>query len=250
MGSRSRSARTAAPLLLLALSGLAVSACETTQDKATALAEQGEELVANQEGVVVKKINKDVKVLSAVVVSGELGEAVAVELQNTSNEAQVNLPINIDVLDANGKSVFTNDIPGLLGPGLTSVPLLLPGETSYWVNDQLLTTGQPKSVKAKVGNSRGAAPDEIPELAVSEPRLNVDSTGIEAEGQVENKSDLTQEEVALFAVAIRGGEVVAAGRGAFKRLDAGGKPLNYNIFFRGDPTGADVQVFAPPTVLE
>ena len=43
---------------------------------------------------------------------------------------------------------------------------------------------------------------------------------------------------------------MAAGRGQFKNLAAGGKPLTYNIFFIGDPRGAEVQVTAPPSELE
>ena len=70
------------------------------------------------------------------------------------------------------------------------------------------------------------------------------------EGTVENTSSVDQFQLVLYAVATRGGEVVAAGRGQFKNLAAGGKPLTYNIFFIGDPRGAEVQVTAPPSELE
>ena len=236
-------------LLLASLSGLGLAACETTQDKAAALAAEGQALVASQEGVVVKEINKEVKVVSTTLLKDEFGEAVVVELENTSNEAQVELPINIDVLNAKGKSVFSNDVAGL-DPTLTYVPLLLPGETSYWVNDQILASGTPKSVKVKVGTSEETAPPEIPELAVTEPQINIDPSGIEVEGKVTNKSQVDQEQLILFGVAVRGGEVVAAGRGLFKKLAVGSKPFPYNIFVIGDPRGADVEVLAPPSVLE
>ena len=228
---------------------LVLTACETTQDKAAALQEQGQALVANQEGVSLGAVNKDVEVIGTTVLSDENGSAVAVELRNKSNEAQVNLPILIDVLDAKGKSVFTNSIPGL-DESLTHVPLIRPNETTYWVNDQVLAAGDPKSVKVKVGASTEKAPGSIPELRVSEPQVNLDPSGVEVEGQVENRSEVDQQQLVLFSVAKRGSEVVAAGRGQFKNLTAGGKPLRYNIFFIGDPRGAQIDVLGPPSVLE
>jgi hypothetical protein len=238
-----------AATLVVAVSSAALAACETTQDKARALQEQGAAQVAAEVGVSVGKPNQAVKVVDSFVLSDQYGDAVAVELQNTSKQAQVNLPIVIDVLDAKGKSVYSNNVPGL-DESLTHVPLLRPGETTYWVNDQLQPSGTPKSVKVKVGASEEQAPAKLPELTVSSPRLNNDPSGIEVEGRVTNDSQVTQQQLVLFAVARAGQEVVAAGRGQFKKLDAGGKPLNYNIFFIGDPRGADIEVLAPPTDLQ
>jgi hypothetical protein len=235
------------PALLLPATLLA--GCETTQDKAEALREQGEQLIASQEGVVVTKENPDVKVLGTWLLHDQYGDAVAVRVQNTSDKPQVKLPINVDVRGANGKSVYANDVPGL-DPSLTYIPYLAPKETTYWVNDQVLATGTPKSVKVKVGPPSEQAPaGPPPEIAVSEPRLHSDPSGIEVEGSVTNKSQIDQPQVVLFAVAERGGGVVAAGRGQFKNLTAGGKPLRYNIFFIGDPRGAELSVLVPPSAL-
>ena len=48
-----------------------------------------------------------------------------------------------------------------------------------------------------------------------------------------------QERLLLYAVATEGGEVVAAGRGAIEQIKAERKPLPYNIYFIGDPRGAE-----------
>jgi hypothetical protein len=69
-------------------------------------------------------------------------------------------------------------------------------------------------------------------------------------GTVTNKSQIDQAKLVLFAVARRGGQVVAAGRGLIKKAKAGAKPAPYVIFFIGDPAGADVSIEAPPTVLQ
>lgn len=229
---------------LLCVLGLA--ACESSQDKAAELRANAEADTASQQGVVIGKPNKDIEVGATSLINDKYGTAVAVELTNTSDKAQVEVPIRINVLDAGGKRVFSNDIPGL-DPSLTHVALLKPGETSYWVHDQIQPSGDPKSLKVEVGAPEEAAPAAVPELKVSSPRVHEDSSGTEVEGQVTNESQVDQQQLVLFAVARRGGDVVAAGRGVYKVLSAGGKPLPFNIFFIGDPSGADVQVLAPPT---
>ena len=118
------------------------------------------------------------------------------------------------------------------------------------MNDQLQPNGEPKSVKVTVGVPAEPAPGQIPELAVSPPQLHEDSSGIEVEGSVTNKSQIDQTDLVIFAVARSGGKVVAAGRGQVKKLKVGTAPGRYNIFFIGDPRGADVSVKAPPSVLQ
>jgi len=54
----------------------------------------------------------------------------------------------------------------------------------------------------------------------------------------------------ISCVARRGGRVVAAGRAIVDRLGAKGtKPQLFRIFFIGNPKGAKLTLFAPPTVL-
>lgn len=232
-----------------ALGTLALSACQSTQDKAAEIQAQGQAAVAAQVPLTIPKPNKDVKVLSATVLNDEFGSAVAVELENTTGKTLVGVPILIDVRDAKGKPVFRNDAFGSEF-ALNHVPLIKPGEASFWVNDQILANGDPKTVRVTVGQPDSTSEAELPELAISSPRLNRDPSGIEVEGSVTNSSQLDQLKLILFAVARRGGRVVAAGRGQLKKLRAGARPGRYNIFFIGDPRGAEITVTAPPPVLE
>ena len=126
-----------------------------------------------------------------------------------------------------------------------------PGETVTWVNDQILASGTPKSAKVTVGQPDSTDPAQIPEIAVSPPRLQQDSSGLVVRGTMTNKSQIDQRKLTLFAVARQGGEIVAAGRGGYKNLRADApKPGNYNIFFIGDPRGAEITVTAPPSVVD
>jgi hypothetical protein len=228
---------------------LALSSCESSYSKNDELAAEGRTILKEEEGLNVTKTSSTVEVLDATVLSDTYGAAVVVTLKNNSSQALRNVPVEINVKDAKGKSVFQNTDPGLEA-ALTSVPVMKPGETVDWVHDQILASGEPKSVEVKVGVTQETLPPNAPELEASEAKLVSDPvSGIQAEGKITNTSDIQQLEVTLFAVARNGKRVVAAGRGGIKVIKANGdRP--YHIFFIGNPKGAQVTVTAPPSTFE
>jgi hypothetical protein len=239
--------------LLSALAGigvaLVVSACQSSYAKNDELEKEGATILKAEKGLNVTETSSIVDVLDTTVLSDANGAAVVVTLKNNSQQALRNVPIEINVKDAKGKSVFKNTSPGL-EPALTSVPVMRPGETVDWVNDQILASGEPKSVDVKVGVSQEPLPPNAPVLEASDAKLVVDPySGIQAEGKVTNDSDIPQVRVTLFAVARKGNQIVAAGRGGIKVIKANGdRP--YHIYFIGNPKGADVTVTVPPSTFE
>lgn len=235
--------------LAIALVGVAlvVSGCESTQDKSAKIAaELGP--VAKEEGLRITKRSKDVEVVSTALLTEPEASAVVVRVHNDSNRDLVNVPIGIDVLDARGRSVYRNDIPGI-EPALAAIPFVAGGEDAYWVNDQILATGVPASVRVTVGAGGEPFSGAQPRISVSEPKLEGDPySGLLAGGNVVNKSGEEQGRLLLYAIASRGGEVLAAGRGAIERLKAEPKPLPYNVYLVGDPKGAAVTVTQLPTL--
>ena len=233
----------------LALAGVALVAtgCQSTQEKS---AQIGEELgpVKQEKGLKITKASKDVKVVSSTVLSDAEGAAVIVDVRNTTDRDLTEVPIAIDVRDAKGKSVYANDLPGL-EPALTSIPFIAAGEEATWVNDQVLATGKPQSVKVIVGAGGAPFTGAVPEFTVSEPKLEGDPySGVVAGGNAENKSGEKVDRLLLYAVARKGGEVVAAGRGAIEKIKPEAKPLPYNVYFIGDPRGVDVEMTWFPTL--
>ena len=100
-----------------------------------------------------------------------------------------------------------------------------------------------------VGAGGETVSGEPPEVSVSEPKLEGDPyTGVAAGGEVVNESGEDIERVLLYAVARKGGKLVAAGRGAIEPLKDKPKPVPYNIYFIGDPKGAEVTVTQFPTL--
>jgi hypothetical protein len=119
-----------------------------------------------------------------------------------------------------------------------------------WVNDQVPVTGAAKSAKAVVGDSTAQTPAKLPHMTASTPSIAVDPvSGVEANGTIKNDSSVEQRALIVYAVARKGGRVVAAGRGEIPRLKPG-KSGTYHIFFIGNPRGGRVSVTAPPTVLQ
>lgn len=234
--------------LAIALAGVAlvVTGCESTQDKSAKI---GAELgpVAEEKGLSISKRSKEVKVVSTTLLSDANGSAVVVELHNDSDRNLANVPILIDVLDAKGKSVYRNDAPGI-EPALAAVPFIPAGGDVDWVHDQVLAIGKPAKVEVTVGAGGEAVSAEQPEVSVSAPKLEGDPyTGVAAGGEVINESGEDIERLLLYAVARKGSKVVAAGRGAIEPLKDKPKPVAYNVFFIGDPKGAQVTLSEFPT---
>lgn len=240
------------PLLAAALGLLAVaslSACQSTQSRSAELEAEGSTQLLSEEGLKIKHENPDVKVTSTTVLPASEGvAAVVVDLRNDSGENLTEVPILIEVEDSKGKPFYSNDVPGL-EPALASVPYIPAHGDAEWVNDQVLGVGTPKSVKVKVGTGGGTFSGEMPEIEVSQPKLEGDPvSGISATGTVVNKTGKDQRRLLLYVVARKGGEVVAAGRGAIEHLKPERKKLNYTVFFVGDPSGAELTLSEFPAL--
>ncbi|UGS35181.1 hypothetical protein [Capillimicrobium parvum] len=237
-------------LALVALVSPALLAgCSSTQDKAARKRAEAKTIV-QQKGLEVARTNPGVKVLGSQVLHDEYGTAAVVELRNRTKADMVAVPVAIDVADADGKSVFRNDAPGL-EPSLVSAALLPARERVVWVNNQVAAAGKPVSLTVRVGKAKRRAPRRVPRIEVSGLRAHRDRDGPSVTGVIRNRSKIAQKRLTVYGVARRGDRVVAAGRAVIDRLDPDPtpKPVHFTIYFIGDPTGAQLDVFAPPVTL-
>lgn len=234
-------------VLLVAIGGGLFAACQSTQDKSRRLAAQGGSLAA-EKGVSVRRSSSNVKLLSTDVIEDPNGTAAVVRMRNVSKRSLWQLPIAIDVRGPGGKSVFRNDQPGV-EPTLAHVPLIRPGETFTWIDDQIAPAGKAKRVTARVGNGATISSAKIPRIVLSGVRLEDDPvSGIAAVGFAANRSKIEQRKLVVFAVARRGGRVVAAGRAQIPKVKPG-KRAKFQAFFIGNPRGARLEVSAPPATV-
>ena len=234
-----------ASLLLLSGAALVAIGCESTQSKSARIAEQLGP-VKQEEGLEIDEESKDIEVLDTTLLSDANGTAVVVRVENTSGQDLANVPIAVNVVDAKGKSVYRNDLPGL-EPALTSIPLLRAGETIDWVNNQVLAVGKPDDVEVMVGEGGEPPSGDLPDLELGDPELENDPvSGINAAGSIVNNGDEQLGRVLLYGVARQGDEIVAAGRAAIDKLNPGRSRV-YHVYFIGDPKGAEVGVaWFPP----
>jgi hypothetical protein len=231
------------------VASLAIAGCSSSFEQSKKLEAEGSNALAGQKGVTVGKDNPDIKVTDTATVTDENGSAVVVSMRNTGKTTQVNLPIAIDVLGKDRKSVFKNNTPGL-EPSLAHVALIEPGKTFDWVNDQVQPAGTPAKVRATIGPApKPAPPGALPEITFSGVHLTNDATsGILATGTIHNGSKLLQTQLVAYGVVRDGGKVVAAGRAELQKLKPG-KDGTFRMFFIGDPRKGKLQVTVPPSTL-
>jgi hypothetical protein len=238
--------RAAAVVALLAVA-LAAAGCQTTQELSAQRAKRAKKL-AHQTGLTITRANPAIKVGATDVVQDANGVAAVVEVRNKGAAAAA-LPVSIAVTDKRGRKLYANDAPGL-ETSLVSLPYLRKGQRAFWVNNQIPAVAGASKVSAKIGAGRGTAPAKAPSFSITRVALGRDSSGALLKGYIANRSAVEQKRLVISCVARRGGRVVAAGRAIVDRLGAkGAKPQLFRIFFIGNPKGAKLVLFAPPTVL-
>jgi hypothetical protein len=238
-----RPARAIVPALLLAA---LLAGCETTEQKSAAIAKRLAGQTARTTTVRLGHANTTVRVDASVLVHGNGTTAAAVELTNTAATPQADLPILIDVSNAAGKSVYRNNTAGI-EPSLQALSLLPAHATVWWVDDQVLATSASAAhLTVSVGRARASAPTALPAFSTHDVTSTTNFLGPLVAGTVQNSSNVAQTELALYAVAVRGGQVLAAGRGVVASLPASAS-AHFSISLAGNPHGAPVELtIAPP----
>jgi hypothetical protein len=228
---------------LLALCALALSGCESTQEKNAKLEQHTKHVKLAQTGLSITHASHEVKVTATTVLRNSEVAAAVVSLHNTSPHALLAVPIAITVKDASGRTLFQNDTPGLEA-ALTSVSSIAPGARLTWVDDQVPPSGAPVSVSAVLGQAPSAS-QRLPRLRIGAIHNTEDpASGAGVTGTVSNPSAVAQRNLVVFAIARRAGRVVAAGRAVLTELPAGASNP-FQVFFVGDPRGGHIEVSAP-----
>jgi hypothetical protein len=241
--SRGASRGAAAILAALALAGCESSQEESAKLERTAKLAQAHEARASK-GLTITRESAAVKVVSAGVVTSSEGAAAVVTVRNASARTLAAVPIAITVKGSDGQTLFQNDAAGLEA-ALTAIALVPAHGEATWVDDQLPKSAQPASVGVRIGE---APPAQGPTPQIEIQGLHPEEAGAGAAGTVRNRSQVAQSKLVVFAVARRGGRVVAAGRAVLPEL-APGASAPFQIFFVGDAAGASLQASAPATTL-
>jgi hypothetical protein len=200
---------------------LGASGCQTTQELSAKIARKlgHQSAIATTTGL--GAVNRSVRVRASVLISGGGQSAVAVELTNTGARAQTNFPVLIDVLDAKNRSVYRNDTKGI-EPSLQQLAVLPAHATAWWVDNEVLAPATAAlKVSTAVGESTTPPPASVPAIAATAVSASSSFPGPHVSLTVINRSSIAQTQLPVYAVALRGGRVVGAGRAIVPALAAG-----------------------------
>lgn len=247
-------------LAALGAMALLLSGCESTESESAKLGREGAKLIAGAGTVGLGGANSAVHVGQVALVQGSGRTAAVVQLTNTGAAAQADVPVLIDVRGAKGASLYRNDIQGL-EPSLQQMALLPPHVSEWWVDDQVLASVKPSSVKVRIGDPKGApvkAGADVSSATGSSAGVQLSTTGLGSDvagpylaGEAVNHTGVAQHNMPIFAVALRGGHVVAGGRALVPNLPASSatvkpKPTAFRIYLVGAPAGAHIELTAAP----
>jgi hypothetical protein len=238
--------RAAAALAAAATIAIGVSGCETTQELSARIGRKLGHQSAIAGTTKLGAANRAVRVSATALLSAGGETAVAVELTNSGAQTQTDFPILLDVLDARGRSVYRNDTNGI-EPALQQLALLPAHATAWWVdNDLLASGGVPATVTVAVGASTASAPASVPAIATKDVSASDTFPGPHVSVTVENRSAVAQSELPVYAVALRAGRVVGAGRGVVAALAAGAS-AQVLVPIVGTVSGSTISLTIPPT---
>jgi uncharacterized protein YceK len=235
--------RAIALILTLALGTALLSGCESTFDKAAAARKAAGKVTKVDALDMTQMQGVTTKVLAILPSADGFTAAVVIQVDaGNAGQAAIWAPIAVTLLDAKGKAVGTNNIPGAL-PILVHLPSVTGGSSTLYVNDQILLEGTPASAKVVVGGTF-APGDGLGELKTTKPKIVPDpSFGTSWSTTVTNTTSVRQEAIVVQAVVTKNGKIVGAGTANIDGLEPGAS-TDVTGFFIGSDKG-DVSITAP-----
>jgi hypothetical protein len=224
---------------------VALSACESTEQESAKIGREGRQLVAGPGKLRLGAVNHSVRVSDVTLLVSSGRTAVAVRLTGTLASPQADVPVLVEVSGAGAKQLYTNGTGGLEA-SLQQMALLRPHEPEWWVNDQVLSSQNATGVKVRVGTGkvlRTSVP--LPTLTTAGLHLEHQSGFSVLDGNVVNSSSKAANKVAVYAVAVTGKRVVAAGRAVVTAPARSSS--SFHIFLVGNPAGARVEMTVAST---
>jgi len=236
---------------LTALGAGAVAAglagCVTTQEKNSWLLLRNARTLASQSAVHVRSTNPLVRVRGIEIVRNRRSVALVVSLANLGSQPLTDLPISVGVVAQRAAPVYLNGRANIDYYD-THVPAIAAHATTSWVLPGIRTVPGGR-LFARVGVARDPSSTTVAAL----PRIGAAQlTGTSADQlriRLSNESSLPQYTVQVYAVAIRHGIDVGAGRAAVGELN-GSAQATVGLALAGHSDGAQLELYAPPTIFK
>jgi hypothetical protein len=242
-----RSAKPAFTALGAGVVAVGLAGCVTTQEKNSWLLLRNARTLAEQIAVRVTTENPLVRVKGIEIVRGRRADALVVSVANLGPQPLTDLPISIGVIAHRAAPVYLNGRANIDYYD-THVPAIPAHATTSWVLPGIRTVPAGR-LFARVGVARDPSSTTVAAL----PRIGAGQlTGTSADRlrvRLSNDSSLPQYTVQVYAVAVRHGTAVGAGRTALFEL-SGGSQATVGLTLAGRETGAELELYAPPTIFK
>jgi hypothetical protein len=221
--------------------GVVLSGCATTQDANRRASVQADRTLASRKALELRGTDPDVQVVSTTVLNGKDGSAVVAVLRNRGDHPVNDLPIEVG--PAGGEPV--NARPNV--PYFQShAPAIAPGDQATWVYVSKDPLG---SNRAFVRVGAHPTPPLTTTGHVSELQTGGKVDGSSVRAEVTNDTGVPQYDLDVYAVARKGGRLVAAGRANLEHLGVTNS-AHLALPVIGDAKRARVQIFAPQTLFQ
>ena len=228
-----------------------LSGCVTTQQKNARAQLFADRTLASREAVRVTHLNPYVHVAGLALVRSPHGTALVVRLHNRSAHALTDLPISVGVLTRRGMRVYLNREAGI-DYFDAHVPAVAAKSTATWVFTSGRRVDGGSALFADVGIARSPASEPVSTLPTIEVSRAPESLADGSRGvfrlAVANTSDVPQYGLQVYAVAVRGGRYVGAGRTGIDLAGGGRRTLELTLL--GNPTRASISLDALPTIFK
>jgi hypothetical protein len=249
---RSADASRAATAATMVLFAGALGGCvETTQQKNARVQLQDERLLASRGTVKVSALNPQVTVVNAMLLRTRTGSAVAVTVRNDGPRPLSDLPINVGLRSPSGRLLYLNRQPEL--PYFqTHLAAIDARSLATWVFATRRSTPAWPAF-ARVGASTIATARGVKQLpAIASVVASTRPLGagrVLVSAQVTNRSGISQSALEVYAYALAGERLIAAGAGSVENLAANAKqPVQIRMI--GSPPAGAVRLETPPTNLQ
>jgi hypothetical protein len=224
-----------------------LAGCVTTQEKNSWLLLRNARTLASQSAVRVSTENPLVHVKSIEIVRGRRSDALVVSVANLGSRPLTDLPISVGVVAHRAAPVYLNGRANIDYYD-SHVPAIPPHATTSWVLPGIRTVPAGR-VFARVGVARDPSSTTVAAL----PRIGAaqltDGGADQLRIRLSNDSSLPQYAVQVYAVALRHGAAVGAGRTTVGEL-SGSAQATVGLALAGRTTGAQLELYAPPTIFK
>jgi hypothetical protein len=235
---------------MLVLVGALGGCVETTQQKNARAQLQDDRLLASRSSVVVTRPDPNIAVLNVRSLRGPAGGVIAVTLRNEGGRPVSDLPLSVAVLTPAGHTAYLNrqaELPyfqtHIAGIGGKAEATWVFSSASPIPNGHVFVRAGAPAIP--VDKAIGKLP------AITSSLTSVRSRGRDratVSAQIENRSEAPQDGLAVYAYALSGDRLVAAGTALLGSLGSGATQA-VQVPLVGKPGSSAVHLETPPTNL-